>query len=897
MRTSVVSSSRKAFGGKKVSKYDATVNLPEPEKVYACGGGDGTQQLVFPILAEAQAKQYTRTLTDSEVVLANREQEKRQTTLVDEVLEITVNVAREDFPSVSAWVPIRFVASASQAAWQQFMVDVRVALHLEFIDTIVDRKDNAPVHRTLRLRDKGKYFVRQRENSAILEVIESGKLPQQISWPITKGINAAKSALLDSAKADVQINERIDTIIHLPAIREQQREISMELLDAESASDIIEAIFDMMNTLDLPEKELKIALQQRAEEEAQMQRIEEERMKKLADAISSGTATSAQLMEMGSGGNINAATGNFKSEIRTKTHDKEVDIVNLHRMAFESLSRLLIRKPQKIKEIAKTSFPFIKATVEQFRDETDIVVLGLKFLNEINLFLVDFRKEAFILMLDCIQFYAPAEPSYRPKRLVRRRLTYMEQEEAEKEWNAQFEITEEELAQQALMESMKLEFAPREVGMGEEEEEEEAEMSNRKKKALLAAEKEAEAARLEEERLRKLREASEVVEVVEVDYSKKKKVVKVKKPWTGSVNWIGKLKKIVNEDDDLYENEGDNANGDGSGSGTIPKRNKRYVPPKFTLRPLPIVPGRTFRGFNKSERDLAVLQSFASLFKMVSTHYGHREVAFSLYIPEEISDVSLVYVGNPSILEYAIWIVDCLYSDGFLAEEEMENEGRTDEVTVDASMNVSITVALSMHAAASSSSSSSSSSSTTASSRTSPRAEGGEQEDVKSIDPATGLEVDAVSTVTQPSIDLDGTFIEPMPEVNFGDPNASYEEPFVLPDMSGRHGDGDSTNITNELALDPEAKERAKKERAKIRAGGGLVENPAMRSTLGDLAYLKRYKRRPRDQVIMFCAMISEHCDLRDSDKALGKKWLAVWDDASLAFRRIVKIGKGLSAS
>lgn len=56
------------------------------------------------------------------------------------------------------------------------LVDIRVKLNLEFIECMIDRMDGSTVNRTQRLRNKGLYFVRQREASAILESIYTGNI-------------------------------------------------------------------------------------------------------------------------------------------------------------------------------------------------------------------------------------------------------------------------------------------------------------------------------------------------------------------------------------------------------------------------------------------------------------------------------------------------------------------------------------------------------------------------------------------------------------------------------------------------------------------------------------------------------------------------------------------------
>jgi hypothetical protein len=103
------------------------------------------------------------------------------------------------------------------------------------------------------------------------------------------------------------------------------------------------------------------------------------------------------------------------------------------------------------------------------------------------------------------------------------------------------------------------------------------------------------------------------------------------------------------------------------------RKKKRHH--KLTLTPLPLVPCVVFRGLSgKSKQNLAMMQSFATLYKMVSQNYGNREVAFKMGVAEEISVVVTVCQGMPRVLDYYIWTVDALYRDGFgeLTADELD---------------------------------------------------------------------------------------------------------------------------------------------------------------------------------------------------------------------------------
>jgi hypothetical protein len=96
---------------------------------------------------------------------------------------------------------------------------------------------------------------------------------------------------------------------------------------------------------------------------------------------------------------------------------------------------------------------------------------------------------------------------------------------------------------------------------------------------------------------------------------------------------------------------------------TMKRKKKRN---KLTLVPLPLVPCVIFRGLSgKCKQNLAMMQSFATLFKMMSQNYGNREAAFRLGVAEEVSVIVTVCQGMPRVLDYYIWIIDALYRDGF----------------------------------------------------------------------------------------------------------------------------------------------------------------------------------------------------------------------------------------
>ena len=842
---------------KASTRYDSIHNSAEPDRVYETASGRGRAGLTFAAQHASQEDMYSRTLGVSSLFVENLAQEVRQTKLRDETLYLRVNVAREDFPATSADIKISYRQSAAQAAWRVFLVDVRVALKIEFVESILDRMDLAPVNRVVSLRDGGQYYVKQREASAILEVIESGKLPQQVSWAITEGINIAKDNLLESGRNQTVMDRRIDTIINLPMIRENQRESCFAVLDAENAQDVLDAVDAMMHSIDLPPDEMKIALARKARVEEEARLAEEARVEVMNNALAKG-ATAAELLA------LNSAEAYKPEVVELKTYDKEVDIVLVHRLALESLSRLAARKPEALSETAHASYDFIQQTLVRFRDEIDIVLMAVKLIGELCEYLLLERRAMYIVIFDTVQCYAPPPLFYIP-RVVHRLLSSDELAEEERIFNSQFVMEDDD---------------DDELGKDGAPEDDESKM-RRQLEALgvriVGEEPEAvdddstvDEAKVEEEEEEDCVEQEEEVEDVLVRRPGEKKA------WKGSVGYVGKLyRKKLSEREDASFNElfgGDDEDGTPNVPGLIKKKKSAFRPAKFTLRPLPWTKGITHRGFVGNEKyrnGLILLQCFATVYKLLTISFGYREQAFDLFLHEEVADIAVVSVGLPRLLEYVIWIIDVMYLDGFMNEEE-------DEATIDPSMQVTVPRVEAVLVANNNCDDGISSA--------------GEGDDV-SIDPVTGMVIDAVSTVTQPSVDLDGLNRElAAPEVNLGDPDEVYD-PWTAGPVTREE---EPNNITVSVCLDPEAKEREEIAK-KIAQGIPGFTNTKLQRAMGERAFNRRYRGRPKDIVIIALALISRHCDLAQRDRELADKWLAIFDDCSASFRFLVRRGEGLN--
>jgi len=140
------------------------------------------------------------------------------------------------------------------------------------------------------------------------------------------------------------------------------------------------------------------------------------------------------------------------------------------------------------------------------------------------------------------------------------------------------------------------------------------------------------------------------------------------------------------------------------------------------------------------------------------------------------------------------------------------------------------------------------------------------------------------------TVDVDGINdrLEEKFHVNLGDPDKEYDD--VYPAATADFGDTGSENITNRLALDPEDKERSNRYRDKA-----VRLNIGLREEIGENLYSQRYLARPRDAIVLFCAMAAFHADLQDRERAMGNKWIGLWDDASVRYKRLIVIGSGLS--
>eukprot|EP01032_Pedospumella_encystans_P024246 gene24246-27428_t len=326
--------------------------------VLDAGGGSGRQNLTFDTLFEGQCSMYARTLNQqSDFQTAHLEQEKRQLTVVDKPISIYINVSREDFPDVTAKIDIVYIRSASSQAWAQLMKDICVKLKIDFIHSLLDRVD------------------KQRENSAILEVINTGKTPIDVSWDITMDINDVKQSLAFDQRNMPVIDKRVASLVAKSLTRETQRDIASLIMNAVSPKAAVGVI--------------------------------EQFHKQYIGVTTDENAVTAE----DSGGAL--AWGDI-----TKYGDA-IDIVTLHRLCLETLNRFVTQG--RAKHVAGSPcFEYVCNVIDGLRSEVDVVTIGLKLLSDVMKYLVEERETVYHVILNCVQAYAPAAAMHRlrnPKRL------------------------------------------------------------------------------------------------------------------------------------------------------------------------------------------------------------------------------------------------------------------------------------------------------------------------------------------------------------------------------------------------------------------------------------------------------------------------------------------------
>ena len=849
------------------TKVGDSVKLPIVKSpIRYAGGGKGDKDLTFAELKKEQDAMYKRTLLPTKIIQDDRFQAQRQLKIVETPVCISVNVAREDFPGTFSDFDLKFFPSAPQAEWARFIVDVKQKLGLEFIDCIVDRMNGAPVYRSSTLRNGGQYYVRQRESSSILEIITSGEAPHKFIWPITKEISIVQYELNFESKNFEKTNSLIDKILLRPLVRPEERDAALLILDTVSAKEIVDVIEGIMHS------------------------VEEE-------IVDDNTVHNSEIIGIKVKGDDDDdddhGEGNIEDEEKEKpkryryTYDKNVDIVNLHRIALEALIRSAMKGAKQAIAVFEDGLNFIVKTLENFREEVDIVVIGFKLIGDLSPYLGPKKREIISSLLDCIQAYAPKPPIHRrdnrlPPRL-RGKVTNVK-------INVEDEHTKDESSgagsPMSLKERMRLKLL---ALMGEEEPREEV---------------------VEDE----VMVAGEVVDHLSQRILDHNRPVRKVKRWGESVGVIGKrrtdktMEEIMEEElaksrNGAFEDNLHALNKELTEREKIEKKMK--LREKFDKLPQGSLPPK-FRVFSKHKscREFALLQSFISLYRLIEQNIIFRDAAFELQVHEEISDIALVCQSLPRILEYIIWIINCMYCDGVEEEEEDDLE------SINPSMNDLSTL---------------NTQNVNGSKKMINKSRYGvdptindDNQSVDSIDPLTGKIIDALSLVTLPTLDSQMGHFEITPRANEGDPNLDYDEP-ELPDGFYAAGDSES-NITGKTYVSDGKKkpidgaevtnhEVEVEAEVAFHSSGNLADGidlhespqdeevpaPPVKKTVTDEDRNERSLKKPADVVILALSMMTSNVDMSDKEREMAGKWLGLWDDASREFKILRQKGNNIA--
>lgn len=81
----------------------------------------------------------------------------------------------------------------------------------------------------------------------VIEVLNNSTVPDNIVWPITKHMMAAKESLVDLDSFQAPMEERVDNLINRPMGRMQQVRAAEAILKAPDSAGIIEAVKSIMH--------------------------------------------------------------------------------------------------------------------------------------------------------------------------------------------------------------------------------------------------------------------------------------------------------------------------------------------------------------------------------------------------------------------------------------------------------------------------------------------------------------------------------------------------------------------------------------------------------------------------------------------------------------------------
>lgn len=619
--------------------------------------------------------------------VVNLEQEGRQLKLVEYKSFVRVNVAREDFPSIQSDFDIYFYPSAPQAVWGQFLSDVGKKLGVEFIDNLIDRKDGSTVHRILCLRPGGLYFLRQRETSCVLEVLSTGNNPIHNSWEVTSHIGQAKNLLEFEEKNFPLMEDRIKALISRPMTKWEESSAIKAIIDAKTCPEILKIVDEVRHGVIDPTKI----------DEAN-QAIDDLEVMLMGQEILSEETKQTKIKEC---------------LYRFKICDPEIDLVSLLRLSIEAINRLIVHHDIE-KDMMVQILDFLLEISRLFPDEVDLIVLALKLVNDTIHHLGSRRVDSLNLIMDSLQRYAPQPPPNRPRdppRLRKREelLPADNQNAVEDTENVGESIDENPQKvinpllekNMALIEGNKLlnQRKPRGGAMSSSLDDN-ATMGNSENVASNSLNETT--ALLEPSNPGRDDKTSKMTMSQEIDRG----LTPTRKGWKGSKGALGVRRENPNKglkdqlsiaqkfsrrrnpmrasmlegDESMGTSLANVSNLNLSADSSLPlSQSLRDTWQSMTIQApanylrLPQVSGMKFRGYVTSKKyELVVTQGFACLYSYVNFHYGNRLTAMEMEIPEELSDIVLVMNDKPRILEYYVWIINRLYSDGFPKDAQDE---------------------------------------------------------------------------------------------------------------------------------------------------------------------------------------------------------------------------------
>jgi hypothetical protein len=618
------------------------------------------------------------------------EQETRQVRLQEEYRTIVVHVAREDYPQTQATVTLNFLYSAAQGYWPIFLTEVRDRLQMDFIDSIYEKDDLAPIHTTLSLKNEGHYLIRQREESSVLELIHTGIRPGKIVWPITKYVNSSKQSLRELVANQTPMETRIDRLINRPQVRVRQRGITTLLLKAQYPVEVLKIINELVKEIDPT------------------------------------TAVSSEVL-----------TDELKAELEAdnlKKRDPELDLPSIYRLSLECLNRLAVKGMTE--EVGDDSIViYILDTLSSHRDNIDITVIGMKLLNDIVKALTRHVDQVFQVVMDTLQFYAPPPTKAYP-RVIKRLLPSPEEVAQKKREEEERILIEQRLkeeqdlleleskisakgyeANQAALQNITTKVTipkPKTVTLTKKQLKIQKQMRERRERAdqfQSTGDSSTTPGHLpltaglgmanDQERKMKRSGRLPVAQVVNGAWNhtvtqtgsnfhlahsggdpalprlstwggpRLSRRFALNNPLHSSLSFFRPLKSLAEPTPKRKSLWTSFLSSGGGLSFDIGGGTEANLDMLEDTSSLPPVSGIKFTGIGGNQKSqVAFLQCIMTIYQYIACHYANRESAYELYIHEELCDIGLLCVHLPRVMSYILWSLDKMMIDRI---EEAEN--------------------------------------------------------------------------------------------------------------------------------------------------------------------------------------------------------------------------------